>query len=205
MLVCRRYERKHYPSEMGSGAGHSVFDILRVMTEYRKRLRRFEDGRIRFVTFSTYRRLPLFENDTIRDHFATAIADARERVGFDLFAWVIMPEHVHLVLWCGEKPIAPVLGGLKSGFAKSVLTRWRMLNAPILASITDDKGVPRFWQRGGGYDRNIRDADEFREKIAYIHANPVRRGLVISPADWQWSSARWYEGDTSGTVPIDRP
>ena len=190
---------------MGSGTRHSVFDILRIMTEYRKSLRRFEDGRIRFVTFSTYRRLPLFENDAVKDHFAKALADARIRVDFNLYAWIVMPEHVHLVLWSGEGPLAPVLAGLKSGFAKAVLTRWRKLDAPILSRITDDAGTPRFWQRGGGYDRNIRDADEFHVKVGYIHANPVRRGLVISPTDWKWSSARWYVGDTSGAVPMNRP
>ena len=52
----------------------------------------------------------------------------------------------------------------------------------------------RFWQPGGGYDRNITSVQALRAVIAYIHANPVRRGLVARPEDWQWSSARWYAG-----------
>jgi len=47
----------------------------------------------------------------------------------------------------------------------------------------------RFWQQGGGYDRNILSRKELWEKIDYIHANPVRRGLCEHPADWKWSSA----------------
>jgi len=50
-----------------------------------------------------------------------------------------------------------------------------------------------FWQDGGGYDRNIVSDRELYEKVQYIHDNPVRRGLIGRPADWPWSSARWYE------------
>jgi putative transposase len=52
----------------------------------------------------------------------------------------------------------------------------------------------RFWQPGGGYDRNITSTEALRAMIDYIHANPVRRGLVARPEDWEWSSARWYAG-----------
>jgi REP-associated tyrosine transposase len=52
----------------------------------------------------------------------------------------------------------------------------------------------RFWQPGGGYDRNITSIEALRAMIDYIHANPVRRGLVARPEDWEWSSARWYAG-----------
>ena len=52
----------------------------------------------------------------------------------------------------------------------------------------------RFWQPGGGYDRNITSTEALRAVIDYIHANPVRRGLVARAEDWEWSSARWYAG-----------
>jgi putative transposase len=52
----------------------------------------------------------------------------------------------------------------------------------------------RFWQRGGGYDRNINDPRTLLYMIEYIHQNPVRRGLVKRATDWPWSSARFYAG-----------
>ena len=52
----------------------------------------------------------------------------------------------------------------------------------------------RFWQPGGGYDRNITSSETLRAMIEYIHANPVRRGLVATAEEWEWSSARWYAG-----------
>ena len=66
------------------------------------------------------------------------------------------------------------------------------------------KKTLRFWQRGGGYDRNILSVDELHEKIKYIHNNPVRRELVTCPADWEWSSYRAWEHGVDKPLQIDR-
>ncbi len=174
-------------------------------TPPRKQMRRYElDGQARFLTFSTHNRIALFQNDAIKDRFADHLARARIRHRFRLIAWVVMPEHVHLILWPDGGTVSTPLTSLKRGFAREVVSRWRELDAPVLERIVDAPGRHRFWQRGGGYDRNIRDENELREKISYIHRNPVKRGLVGRPTDWAWSSARWYEGDREGPVPIDR-
>ncbi len=63
----------------------------------------------------------------------------------------------------------------------------------------------RFWQRGGGYDRNLWRQAEVREKIDYIHANPVRRGLVAHPRLWPWSSWQaWHQRGNDDPLKIDR-
>jgi putative transposase len=89
---------------------------------------------VRFLTFSTYLRLPLFNNDRIKDLLADHLAAAKDRFRFNLYAWVIMPEHVHLVLWprIPEAPVAYVLSELKRRFAHIVIGRWRELHAPGL-------------------------------------------------------------------------
>ncbi len=61
----------------------------------------------------------------------------------------------------------------------------------------------RFWQPGGGYDRNVVELATVHDMIAYIHANPVRRGLVLRPEDWEWSSARWYAGFRPVRIEMD--
>ena len=94
-----------------------------------------------------------------------------------------------------------ILTELKGGFARLVIGRWKELDAPVLHRIRQPNGRFRFWQMGGGYDRNVRDEAELFEKIGYIHNNPVQRGLVGSPLDWRWSSARWYAGHRE-TSPI---
>ncbi len=58
----------------------------------------------------------------------------------------------------------------------------------------------RFWQRGGGYDRDLRDPGVIHATIDYIHGNPVRAGLVEQPEDWPWSSAAYFAG--AGPAPL---
>ena len=84
-----------------------------------------------------------------------------------------------------------------------MVARWRQLDAPILARLVDGRGDHRFWQRGGGYDRNVVCEAAVRETIDYIHANPMRRGLVTRPTDWRWSSAQWYAGERASGPQID--
>ena len=100
-------------------------------------------------------------------------------------------------------PVSKVLNDLKSTFSRSVIQRWRSLNAPILARVKDARGKARFWQPGGGYDRNINTSEEYEEKLNYVHNNPVERGLVQSPTEWRWSSARWYCGIRNDELVID--
>ena len=169
----------------------------------RKRLRRYEIAhQPRFLTFSCYHRLPLFSHDVIKDRFVEHLRAARARDRFRLIAWVLMPDHVHLIV-VPDQAIASMerlLTRLKGDFAREMIGRWKDLQAGILDRIRHPCGRHRFWQRGGGYDRNVRDEDELWEKIDYMHANPVRRGLVRQSIDWPWSSARWYAGDRARSL-----
>jgi putative transposase len=62
----------------------------------------------------------------------------------------------------------------------------------------------RFWQRGGGYNRNLWDPRQVWEKIEYLHNNPVKRGICAKPEDWIWSSAADYLGLRNGPLRLDR-
>jgi len=141
-------------------------------------MRRYElPGGVRFVTFSCQRRLPLPRNAA----------------------------HVHLLVGPGPERVGRALGSLKTSVAKRVIARWRVLEAPILENIRTSGGRPRYWQKGGGHDRNVRDIHEFRRKVRYIHRNAVERGLVELPEDWAWSSVRWWMGEREGEFLCDPP
>src|SRR5262245_54439249 len=150
----------------------------------RKRMKRRESGSSRYITASCYRRMQLLGADRIRDAFAHDLEQARTKWGFKLAAWVAMPEHFHIILWPGPRVDLPtpalcdVLHDFKWQFAKRVISRWRTLKAPVLRTLIDPRGKARFWQRGGGFDRNIRTDDELGREVGYIHNNPVKRGLV---------------------------
>jgi putative transposase len=129
-----------------------------------------------------------------------AINEARKKHPFDLWAWVFMPEHVHLLLRPQSREgISAILSAIKKPVGRSAAA-WVRRQAPhfiprVLDAQPGGGQILRFWQRGGGYDRNIVTLQELHEKIGYIHKNPVRRGLVAHPAEWTWSSyAAWQTG-----------
>jgi len=172
----------------------------------RKRLKRRETlGGVRYITFSCYQRFPLLGHPLIRGVFVRALYDVRSQTGLEVFAWVVMPEHVHLMLRPPEGvALDAILKTLKQSVAQTVIARWKKLEADILESITV-RGRARFWQRGGGFDRNVRDRSELAREIRYIHRNPLERGLVQRPEDWAWSSLRWWMGNGREDQPCDTP
>lgn len=165
----------------------------------RKHLRRREvTGQVRFLTFSCHRRRPLFASAPIREVFVDALKAARAAHRFQLYGWVLMPEHVHLLIRPNHDAadVPTILRSIKQPVAQRTVQRWRELNARVLSRLAVSQGRARFWQAGGGFDRNVRDQAEFLRELFYIHRNPVTRGLVFRPGDWVWSSARWYLGQS---------
>ncbi len=170
-----------------------------------------EAGHAHFLTYSCYHRLPLLTRDRVRRWVVDAFEATRRDLDVELWAYVIMPEHVHVLLCPHEADyeMRRILVGLKRPVSDAA--------REYLEHMEDDKWLDRlsveypsrrvfrFWQPGGGFDRNI-----FREKAVpaimdYIHANPVRRGLVEQPTDWPWSSARFWENRSDVPIRMDDP
>jgi putative transposase len=121
-----------------------------------------------------------------------------------------MPEHAHLLLWptTSKYDISEILNSIKQSVAKRALVYVRRTSPAFLKRMEDcqpgGKIHYRFWQRGGGYDRNVVEPKVAYHEIDYIHNNPVRRGLCVQPEDWIWSSAADYTGVRSGPLMLDR-
>ena len=108
----------------------------------------------------------------------------RLKYDFYLNAYVVMPEHVHLLISEPKKAIlAKALQALK-------------------ISVSMQQKERPFWMHRY-HDFNVYSEDKFREKIRYIHRNPVARGLVENPEDWKWSSFRHYATGIHGTVEVE--
>lgn len=168
-----------------------------------------EPGHAHFITFTCYRRLPLLSRDRSRRWMVEAFAEARKKQNLLLWAYVIMPEHVHALLLpkSHDYEMRRVLAALKAPVSKRAHEFLRETgNARWLDALTVKKGDRssfRFWQAGGGYDENLWNERPIREVIDYIHANPVRRGLAERPTDWLWSSARFHAGICAGPLATD--
>jgi len=166
------------------------------------------DWDVHCLTFSTFQRQAFFLGKRTPPWFLASLALARERSPFHLFAYVVMPEHVHLVLQpLPGVPMRRVLWQIKRPMTASVLSWVRRYAPTFLPRMTDKhpggKVVYRFWQRGGGHDRNLRSVGDVYEKIRYVHENPVRRGLIERAEDWLWSSAAEWITGKKGPVIID--
>ncbi len=177
---------------------------------YRKTIRHDDrPGQIHFLTFSCFGCQPFLTRERCCQWLADALIKGQERKLFKLWAYVFMPEHVHLILKSSdETPISRILTSIKSPIAKKAV-HWVKTNSPEFLSRMEDRQpnercCHRFWQRGPGYDRNLRSPTDIRAKIRYIHANPVRRGLVEQAEDWIWSSSRIWKTGEKGPIPIDR-
>jgi REP-associated tyrosine transposase len=165
----------------------------------KRRVRFNEPGQPRELTFSCFHHFAFLGRDRTREWFCNALDEARKKHAYQLWAYVVMPEHVHVLVYPGDAPekMSAFLQAVKEPVARKAIRYLKDHASEWLARVrvTEGRRVRhRFWQPGGGYDRNVTSMEALRAMIEYIHANPVRRGLVARAEDWEWSSARWYAG-----------
>jgi putative transposase len=161
-----------------------------------------EPGHAHELTFSCFHHYPFLHAERTCAWLADSINEARADHDFALWAYVFMPEHVHLMIY-PRRPvydIGVIRKAIKEPVARKAIKHLQEHAPHWLPRITVKRGARlerRFWQAGGGYDRNVWDPATLLAMIEYIHNNPVRRGLVMRAADWKWSSAGWFEGKNS--------
>jgi putative transposase len=155
------------------------------MTEGLKRY--YGQNHLHFITFSCYCRLPLLHSAHCRTIFVESLGEIRDRREFALVGYVVMPEHVHLLI---SEP--------KVGTPSTILLLLKKLVSQRIA----DRSSKRLWQ-SRFYDFNVWSRKKRVEKLLYMHLNPVKRGLVAHASDWPWSSFAFYKNGSSGLVRID--
>jgi putative transposase len=140
-----------------------------------------------FFTLVTYKRRPLFSADDMVSRLRQVFGDVKNKRPFDTRAIVILPDHIHCI-W--------TLPPGDSDYS----TRWRLIKTAFSYTITSDPKNNRVWQLRF-WEHFIRDELDLQRHIDYIHFNPVKHGLVLSPKDWPYSSFHRYVAD--GLYPID--
>lgn len=169
----------------------------------RKR-RHFENlNTARFVTFSCFRRYQLLTDLRAIERFLQVLEDLRQQYRFKLFGYVVMPEHVHLVLHPpAGTGLTKIIADLKSKSASRIICqRWFRLPGDCMRK-KDGNERPAFWLNGF-YDHNCRSLESSLQKIEYCHKNPVNRRLVRGAAEWPWSSYHWYQGRMDVPIRMD--
>jgi putative transposase len=141
-------------------------------------------GNFHFITFSCFGRKPYLGQPDTRHLFESALERIRQRYAFVVIGYVVMPEHVHLLM---NEPKNTTLD--------------RAIQA-IKLSVTKRTSIHPFWQ-ARYYDFNVWNPEKITEKLRYMHRNPVTRGLVAQPEDWVWSSFRHYQSGVQAVVEIE--
>lgn len=163
------------------------------------------DSQALYITIVTKDRLPVFRTDAINITVCEAIDKARNSGKFLLFAYVIMPDHIHLLTDCPTAS-SEVLRYLKGITARKVIDYLKEKNYEgSLAKLRHEE-----WRRRHSYslwqqEKNVFSVFSeavFMQKVNYIHLNPVRAGLVERPADYRWSSARIWQGKAGEDEPL---
>ena len=200
------------------------------MASQHRHLPQYEIG-AHFLTAKTFRNTPYFHDPACACIFCEELEAARARYGFHVFAFVVMPDHIHLLLWWDteklpELTISKVAWAVKGLSARRIVAYLKGQNrvgegsalahprdtlahpsdalthpGVILLSAREPEDKPhrrnwryRIWQQGAGYDFNVYTYHKLMQKVNYIHANPVRAGLSVTPEDYPWSSAGNYAG-----------
>jgi len=168
-----------------------------------KNLKRYYgQGHLHFLTWSCYRRKPLLGSAHTRNRFVRILDGIRQRYRFRLVGYVVMPEHVHLLISEPERgTLSTVVQVLKQRSARLLGRRKRAASSAQLKLWQEDPDA-RFWQKRF-YDFNVWSERKKGEKLNYMHTNPVKRRVVAHPKQWPWSSFGFYSGKGESLLQID--
>jgi REP element-mobilizing transposase RayT len=167
-----------------------------------------EPNTFHYVTCVTYRRIPIFRSDSAANLLIEALVETKKRSRMKLIGYVVMPDHTHLILNPLDCDISKLMNSIKSASARSIID-WlihnhhhQSLSKLELAVAQKRSHTHAVWQKGFS-SIDLWSPKFVRQKLDYIHANPVRAGLCEHPAKWKWSSYRAYLPHDPGGVPIE--
>jgi REP element-mobilizing transposase RayT len=164
-----------------------------------------------YITAVTKDRLPVFRTDAIKVITCKALDEARKSGGFAIYAYVIMPDHLHAIIDSAIKP-SKVLQFINGIISRRVIDHLKEHgHNASLGKLRRESGTRGHMYSLWEHHNNalpIFSEGMFMEKVNYIHQNPVRAGLVEHAEDYRWSSIRCWKGcpleDEPLLVDIDR-
>ena len=165
-----------------------------------------------FVTCTIVDWLPIFQEQSYCQITLDSLAFLRSHKHTQLNAYVLMPTHLHAILWPEENvSLSDVLRDFKRFTSRAISTEAKRRGDAIFLNAFESarregraQEVSQYqvWQEGSHPEAIFTD-DFARQKMDYIHFNPVRAGLVSAVGDWTYSSARAYYEDTEIYPPVD--
>ncbi len=166
------------------------------------RPRIFDNQRyVHFVTFSCFGNRTHLSRDQCKRLLLGALNHELERHHAVCIGFVIMPDHVHSLIWFhGTGQLSSFIRDWKRSSSRSIKLHL-LEQSEVIRTFPDEDPI---WQKRF-YSFEIESEEKMEEKLTYMHMNPVKKGLVERIVDWRWNSARYYELGKSVGVPIGWP
>jgi len=154
-----------------------------------------------FITFSCYKRRRLLDHDSVKRVVLGCLSAQLKRLAATCVGFVIMPNHVHALLWfSGQEQLSELMEHWKQASSVRIKNLLAEKFSAYAAHLPPEEPI---WQ-ARYYDFNVVSSEKVEEKLNYIHENPVKAKLVERAVDWPWSSVRFYKLGRSVGVPIAR-
>jgi len=157
-----------------------------------------------YLTFQVVEWVDIFSRQAIRDIFVESLRYCQQNKGLDLFAWVLMSNHAHLLAQSKNGDISGLIRDIKRHTSKAIIEyiqneresrrNWILKIFSEAASKTNRNKDYQVWTHENHCVQVYTDTF-VREKLEYIHNNPVRAGIVALPEHYIYSSAKNYAGE----------
>lgn len=171
----------------------------------------WDSSKLYFISFATVYWIDVFTRNEYKDALVECLKFCQEKKGLEIFAWCIMPSHVHMIVSSHGKPLEDIVRDIKS-FTSSQLRKliaghpqesrkmWILEMMEAAGTKNGNNHDWQFWQQHN-HPLEITNSKMYEETVWYIHQNPVVAGFVFDPSDWIYSSARGY-GQNDGLIKL---
>jgi putative transposase len=172
-----------------------------------------EDAIPHFVTFSVVGWIDVFSREQYKELFIESLKYCQENKGMVLHAWVIMTNHVHLIISSNSNKIEYIVRDLKKYTSKQIIKAiqennresrkdW-MLNIFSYAGKNNNNNKEfQFWKQDY-HPIELNSAEKIKQRLDYLHENPVRSGLVWEPWHYKYGSAIDYYTNEHGLLKVE--
>ena len=171
-----------------------------------------EQSKVHFLTFQVVYWMDVFSRKAYRDLFLESLAYCRLHKSLDIYGYVIMTNHIHLLLRSAEDDLSGAIRDLKKFTSKAIVeainddresrSEWILRLLANAAQRQNKEGKYQFWTHEN-HAELVYSNSFIEQKLAYIHENPVREGFVEKPEDYLYSSARNY-AELDALIEIDK-
>lgn len=165
-----------------------------------------DQGAIYFVTFTVHQWVDVFTRKDYVDRLLDSLSYCQKEKGLEIFAWVVMSNHCHLIIRAKNNNLSDVIRDFKKFTSKAIYqaiqTNPKESRKEWLKLVLSHDGNIWFWEEGY-HGEEMTSSSICDSKVDYIHQNPVKAGLVEKEEEYLWSSAGDFYGIRKGRLALE--